>query len=664
MYRSNSLKHRLYIGTGLLVAVCLLSNLLGYLGQEYLLGNVRENERAEQITSDLLALDQYASDLKSKSESYVQTGSEAQYEAARLTQSILLDQIDDLQTKTDRDVLLDLLRRMRAHIDEFGDELTIAASERKIRTDLVQDGLIKQEREVDAAFANMEKRLMSSASIEDSQNLISAIRDYETAGKRLLRYFIEPDTRQYEQLLDELDRSQSKIRDINVAATADDSDAPASTAFGGDGSEQVQAQAPIQTAKENLLRAIADFSSLTVRAVQATRGYMYYVNVVMAGEISEFVYYSNQLKRFVADQKQANQIARSNAIGRGRWIRIIVSVATVLVATVLAVRMSNQLFDPILSMTNTFRRLADGETVKLIPAAVRDDEIGRMAQAAEVFSRNNEQTRQLLAHSQILSEQLVEKANALEASNLELDNFAYVASHDLKSPLRGLRSLAQWVIEDCDETLAEQSKEHLTMMQGRVDKMEMLLDDLLAYSRIGRFKIKPETVDAEEMVRSLVDILDNPNRINVAIKGQLPVLETLKQPLQQIMLNLISNAVKYNDKSADGSVVVSCAEEADHVVFEIRDNGSGFPPKFSQRIFQMFQRGSTSSSNVDGSGMGLAICKKLVESVGGDIEASSVVGQGATFRFRWPKQISRTQIPPTPTSIGSASNSFPKGAPL
>lgn len=619
-----SLKSRLYFGSGLLVAVFLMSNLLGFVGQEVLLSNFRDNQRAEQFAADLLELDQRACELKYKSESFVQTGAESQYQSAVQIQSALLSEIDLLATKTDQAVLLDFLRRMRVHIDEFGGELAMAASERKLRTSLLQVKLVNQEIEVDSAFAEMEEALKADVVNSDSHHLISAIRLYAIGRKRLLRYFIEPDSSQYEQMLDDLANCQSNLQDIELSSIG----------------ESIEASQSAIQLKQQLLDSIEQFTSLAVRAVQATRGYLYFVNVVMAGEISEFVHYSNQLKNFVSQQKLDNKATRDRVVLRGRMTRIFVSIATVFLATALAVRLSSKLFSPISRLTTTFRRLADGETIKSIPDALRDDEIGRMAQAAEVFSRNNEQTKKLLAHSQMLSEELSLKADALEVTNRELDNFAYVASHDLKSPLRGLRSLAQWVVEDCEAILGEESKEHLLKIQGRVDKMEMLLDDLLAYSRIGRFKIDSETVNVDKMVRSLIEIIDNPNNAKVSIDGRLPILQTHRQPLQQILLNLLNNAVKYNDKGSQGRINVSSWQAGENIVFQVKDNGVGFDPKFSDRVFQMYQRVST--MKVEGSGMGLAIVKKLIQSIGGTIEVESAVGQGAIFRFTWPQTIAQS----------------------
>ncbi|MCM2369910.1 sensor histidine kinase [Aporhodopirellula aestuarii] len=614
-----SLKTLLHIGSGLLVAICLLSNVIGWVGQELLLSNFRVIESSDQLAADVLRVHYDALQLKARAENYAQTGADAQYLGALELQSDLLAAITQLKTRVgEGDALADMLEKMRVHIAVFGDRMELASAERTVRTELLQDKLLKQESEVDQSIAEFETSLNEIDADEASRKLLVAVRAYSMARKNLLRYFIKPVSEDYQQMLDALKRSQSEVQRIELPP---------------ENEEAIAAQ-------QRMLAALSEFQTLGVRAVQATRGYMFYVNVVMAGEISEFVHYAKEINSLVRERREATRVAREQAVTRSRLLGVLASALAVVIAAVLAFRLSKVIFDPISGLTKTFLRLAQGETIDSIPAVGRNDEIGRMARAAEVFSRKNQQTKELLDRSQALSEELAQKALMLEESNQELDNFAYVASHDLKSPLRGLRCLAEWVQEDCDGLLSEDSMTHLQQMQARVTKMECLLDDLLNYSRVGRIEQRLEAVDVHEMVESILELLDDSSGVQVAIDGDLPVLETFRAPLQQVMLNLITNAVKYNDKGRDGRIQVASEQKGAMVRFSVSDNGIGIAPRFHERIFQMYQRAS--SLNVDGSGMGLAIVKKQIEIVGGQIRVDSTEGKGSTFSFTWPMKITKT----------------------
>ena len=270
-----------------------------------------------------------------------------------------------------------------------------------------------------------------------------------------------------------------------------------------------------------------------------------------------------------------------------------------------------------------------------------------MAQAAKVFSEKNAETRELLADSERLRQRLTEKASALQIVNEELDQFAYIASHDLKSPLRGISHLVTWVQEDCGDLLPEDSQQHLRLMHDRIDKMESLLSDVLDYSKVGRIQLQSEEVDLNELLASIITIVDVPDGFQIRAASRLPILQTLRTPLNQVLLNLIINAVKYNDKDSQGVIEVSATNEGGYYRFSVRDNGIGIDPRYHEKIFVMYQR---LSSDQEGSGMGLAIVKKQITNLGGKIWVKSAAGEGATFVFTWPTEISPQQVPGMPSA--------------
>ncbi|NBC17096.1 MAG: PAS domain-containing protein [Bacteroidetes bacterium] len=230
--------------------------------------------------------------------------------------------------------------------------------------------------------------------------------------------------------------------------------------------------------------------------------------------------------------------------------------------------------------------------------------------------------------------QLERYAADLKRTNEELDNFAYVASHDLRAPLRNIDNLAQWLTEDLGDDLPDDSQRHLRLLRQRVQRMERLLDDLLKYSRAGRYSYDIDTVDSQALVHDIVHMLDVPPAFTIDVAPDMPTLRAARVPLEQVLMNLISNAVKHHDRP-DGRVTVQARTDGEHVVFEVADDGPGIAPQYQERIFGMFQT-LRRRDEVEASGIGLALVKKLVEHVGGSVSVASEEGQGTTFRFTWP----------------------------
>lgn len=219
-------------------------------------------------------------------------------------------------------------------------------------------------------------------------------------------------------------------------------------------------------------------------------------------------------------------------------------------------------------------------------------------------------------------------------SNHELEQFAYVASHDLKAPLRSIDNLAKWVIEDSGDAMPADAQEKLGLLRGRVSRLEALLNDILAYSRAGRITEAPLRIDVQTLFRSLGDIYV-PKNFRFQSSSELQVIESPKTPLEQILGNLLSNAVKHHDKEA-GTITLCLEDEAAFYKFTIFDDGPGIPIEFHDRVFQMFQT-LQSRDRVDGSGLGMSIVKKLVEWQGGKVWIRPHEGRGTSICILWPK---------------------------
>lgn len=262
---------------------------------------------------------------------------------------------------------------------------------------------------------------------------------------------------------------------------------------------------------------------------------------------------------------------------------------------------------------------------------------------AEEITERKRQEQQLKELNTRLEEHVRERTAALQQanqelarSNQELEQFNYAAAHDLKSPLRGIQHLVHWISEDAADVLTPASQKHLTLLQGRVQRLETLLDDMLAYSRIGRVRYASEWVDTNLLLHNIVDLLAPPLGFTIAIPVPLPTLLTARAPLETVLRNLLSNTIKHHHQPTQGYVVVTAEDWGAWVEFTISDNGPGIDAAFHERIFGMFQT-LRPRDQVEGSGIGLALVKKTVESYGGQIRVASPTGAGATFRFTWPK---------------------------
>ena len=227
-------------------------------------------------------------------------------------------------------------------------------------------------------------------------------------------------------------------------------------------------------------------------------------------------------------------------------------------------------------------------------------------------------------------------AQELERSNKELDQFAYVASHDLKAPLRVIEHTAEWIEEDLQDTLSDKQRKYLTMMRNRVRRMEKLLDDLLDYARVGRSgdDRHAEMISGETMLADTLELLAPPAAFTVTASPQFAAVSVPRMPLQQVIYNLINNAIKHHDREA-GAITVDVERIPEFLRFTVRDDGPGIPPEYQQKVFEMFTT-LKPRDEVEGSGMGLALVRKTVAHHGGTIEISSGGERGAAFTFTWP----------------------------
>ncbi len=230
--------------------------------------------------------------------------------------------------------------------------------------------------------------------------------------------------------------------------------------------------------------------------------------------------------------------------------------------------------------------------------------------------------------SQDLQKRLIQE---LESANQELKDFAYIVSHDLKAPLRGIVSLANWIATDYSDKIDNEGNEQINLLTGRVKRMQSLIDGILRYSRVGRIKEESVSVDLNEAVTEVINMIAPPENFDIKIENTLPTIVCERTRIQQVFQNLIGNAIKYMDKPK-GEIMIGCEQENGFWKFMVSDNGPGIEEKYYDKIFQIFQT-LQSRDEFESTGIGLSIVKKIAKMYGGDVWIESEVGKGTIFFF-------------------------------
>ncbi|WP_238567361.1 ATP-binding protein [Flavobacterium sp. 83] len=239
-----------------------------------------------------------------------------------------------------------------------------------------------------------------------------------------------------------------------------------------------------------------------------------------------------------------------------------------------------------------------------------------------------------IIHRKIEEKKLQTALSVLKKKNDELDQFAYIVSHDLKAPLRAIYSLSEWIIEDLTN-VSEESNTNLKLLQGRILRMESLINGILEYSRIGTTNIELERVDLHTMLEKIIENEVSSKDFEASITNNFPIISTEKVLIYKVFSNLISNAVKHNDKPI-GKIECTYVSLSDFHQFTIKDNGPGISQKYHEKVFGVFQT-ILARDIKESTGIGLSIVKKIIEEKSGKIHIESDGIYGSSFIFTIPK---------------------------
>ena len=278
--------------------------------------------------------------------------------------------------------------------------------------------------------------------------------------------------------------------------------------------------------------------------------------------------------------------------------------------------------------------ISDSQIIGVINASHSDRNYFKKEHIKTIESIANLVAMQLKSALNLRERKKVEKNNIdllqkLAKSNEELKEYAHIVSHDLKSPLRSVYALTSWIKQDNLEHFDENSLQNFADIEVTLQKMEALISGVLKFSSFNSNRDEDELIDLDDLVREIIQILYNPNKVKISIDTKLPVLKVDKIKFQQLFQNLIANAVKFNDKK-DGFVSIQVEDLKSYYKFSIKDNGIGIEQRNFDKIFKIFQSLKKSENST---GLGLSIVKKIIDIYKGEIWLASELGKGTTFYF-------------------------------
>lgn len=341
----------------------------------------------------------------------------------------------------------------------------------------------------------------------------------------------------------------------------------------------------------------------------------------------------------------------------------LVLIAALLTALLLAQRLQRVISEPILRLARVARAVSAERNYSLRAPAGTRDEVGQLvgsfndmlaqiqrrdaallAAKETLEERVEERTAQLqqeLGERHRAEQELARRNEELEQTNRELDDFAYIASHDLKEPLRGIHNYSQFLLEDYADRLDEEGRVKLRTLIRLSRRMETLIDSLLHYSRLGRGDLTFTNVDVNELLAEVLDLHAmtlREKRIDVRVPARLPVVRADRDRLGEVLANLITNAVKYNDKQ-EPWIEIGTAEPASSnggPTFYVRDNGIGIQDRHLDTVFRIFKRLHSRDEFGGGTGAGLTIVRKIIDRHQGRVWIESRPGEGTTVFFSLP----------------------------
>lgn len=589
-----SIAQRIYLGFAVVVGIAIALAAMGLNSAGQARDNARRFRELNDRTFAILELGAEVSELQRSVQVFASTGHESLATEAKRRITGLRARFDGADATEADPGTLGLVERMRTSLTNYEGSLQSAVDERRLRYELVHVQIPRLD-------AELEELVDGQTGVGNETRWAQLRASSRVVRSNLYQYLYEPD---YALLTKSIELTQ-----------------------------QMDAQAESDEERA-VVALLEDYSQTFTRIVQATRGYLYLVGVVMAGEAWEFTHLSKELRSVaLADVPEivdgmedlADSVRRQTFVG---------ATLAVLAALALSLWITRSISTPLAELARTLDRLAKGEHVAQVPGVERGDEVGVMAAAADAFRRANERTESLLDKSRELGLELQASRRDLERSNEELEQFVYTVSHDLKTPLVTSLGFIGMMREMAAAGQLERAISKLDVVERSNRRMSRLIADLLDLSRVGRLDAERQAVDLGPAVASVLEDLSS--RLadvgcRVIVEDDLPSVCINPTRFRQVVENLLTNAMKYGrpEEGAFEVQIVAREADADRAVLCIVDRGPGIPPEHHERVFGLFNRLTVKG---EGTGIGLAIVQRVMETSGGRVELeSSGDGDGCTF---------------------------------
>lgn len=317
-------------------------------------------------------------------------------------------------------------------------------------------------------------------------------------------------------------------------------------------------------------------------------------------------------------------------------IALIVIIISFLGAYILSQRMQKIITEPIRELAKTARIISDQRNYGIRATKYGDDEVGKLTMAFnQMLDEIQEQNKAIKKFNTELEDRIKERTQELEIANKELESFTYSVSHDLRAPLRSVVGYSKIILEDYFEKLDKEGIRVLHVIINNAQKMGNLIDDLLAFSKIGKQNVTKVPLNMENITRKVIEEFEESASETIEINEMIGA-EGDRSMIKQVMTNLISNALKYSIKVEKPRIEIGSYVQGHSLVYYVKDNGAGFDMKYYDKLFGVFER-LHSQEDFDGTGVGLALVHRIISKHEGTVWAEGEINKGATFYFSLPK---------------------------